>query len=53
MLQKGNDKKIILVVDDDTTSLKLAQKILEQDYRVALANNGELVFTYLEKTYNK
>ena len=41
--------KIILVVDDDTTSLKLAQKILEQEYRVAIANRGELVFSYLEK----
>ena len=41
--------KIILVVDDDSTSLKLAEKILEQDYRVALVNKGELVFAYLEK----
>ena len=44
-----NKEKIILVVDDDTTSLKLAEKILEQDYRVALVNKGELVFSYLEK----
>ena len=45
----NDENKIILVVDDDPTSLKLAQKILEQDYRVALVNKGELVFSYLEK----
>lgn len=44
-----NKSKIILVVDDDITSLKLAEKILEQEYRVALVNKGELVFSYLEK----
>jgi len=44
-----NKNKIILVVDDDVTSLKLAEKILEQDYRVALVNKGELVFNYLDK----
>ena len=43
-----NTNRIILVVDDDTTSLKLAQKILEQDYRVATVNKGELVFAYLK-----
>ena len=42
-----NDEKIILVVDDDVTSLKLAQKILETEYRVASVNNGEMVFKYL------
>ena len=42
-----NKEKIILVVDDDVTSLKLAQKILETEYRVAAVNNGEMVFKYL------
>ncbi len=40
---------IILIVDDDTTSLKLAKGILDQDYRVATVNSGAMVFKYLEK----
>lgn len=48
MSYKNEDNKIILVVDDDVTSLKLAQKILETEYRVASVNNGEMVFKYLE-----
>ena len=40
---------IILIVDDDTTSLKLAKGILDQEYRVATVNSGEMVFKYLEK----
>ena len=42
-------KKIILVVDDDMTSLKLAKNILDQEYRVATVNSGKMVFKYLEK----
>ncbi|MBP3736058.1 MAG: response regulator [Lachnospiraceae bacterium] len=41
-------EKIILVVDDDLTSLKLAQNILESDYRVATVGSGAMVFKYLE-----
>ena len=41
-------KKIVLVVDDDRTSLKRASGILEKDYRVAAAVSGEMVFKYLE-----
>ena len=44
----GTNEKIILVVDDDITSLKLAQKILDTEYRVAAVNNGEMVFQYLQ-----
>ena len=32
--------QIVLVVDDDVTSLKLATGILEKDYRVAAAISG-------------
>ena len=39
--------KIILVVDDDMTSLRLAKNILEKEYRVATVNAGTLVFRYL------
>ena len=42
-------KRVILVVDDDNTSLKLANKILGQDYRVATVNSGATVFNYLAK----
>lgn len=38
---------IILIVDDDTTSLKLAKGILDEDYRVATVNSGAMVFKYL------
>jgi putative two-component system response regulator len=41
--------RIILVVDDDMTSLKLAKNILDQEYRVATVNSGAKVFKYLEK----
>ena len=43
------DQKIILVVDDDMTSLKLAKNILEKEYRVATVNSGLMVFKYLMK----
>ena len=38
---------IILIVDDDTTSLKLAKGILDDEYRVATVNSGAMVFKYL------
>lgn len=40
---------IILVIDDDITSLKRATSILDTDYRVAAATSGEMAFKYLEK----
>ena len=40
-------EQIILIVDDDATSLKLATGILEDDYRVAAAISGEMAFKYL------
>ena len=41
--------RIILIVDDDLNSLRLAKNILRDDYRIAAASSGEMVFTYLEK----
>ena len=38
---------IILIVDDDVTSLKLAKGILETEYRIATVNSGSMVFKYL------
>ncbi|MBQ9020690.1 MAG: response regulator [Eggerthellaceae bacterium] len=39
---------IILIVDDDMTSLKLAKGILDDEYRVATVNSGSMVFQYLQ-----
>lgn len=45
--EKG--KKVILVVDDDKSNLMVAQKLLAEDYHVAVVNSGELAIKYLEK----
>lgn len=41
--------EIILVVDDDSANLMLAQKILGKEYRIAAANSGENALKYLER----
>ena len=41
-------EQVILVVDDDTANLALAQKILGKEYRIAAANSGMVAFKYLE-----
>ncbi len=41
--------EVILVVDDDSANLMLAQKILGKTYRIAAANSGAAAFKYLEK----
>ena len=40
--------QVILVVDDDTSNLALAQKILGKEYRIAAANSGMVALKYLE-----
>jgi CheY-like chemotaxis protein len=40
--------QVILVVDDDTSNLALAQKILGKEYRIAAANSGAVALKYLE-----
>ena len=42
-------KKVILVVDDDKSNLMVAQKLLAENYHVAVVNSGELALRYLEK----
>ncbi len=42
-------KGIILVVDDDSANLLLAQKILGGEYRIAAANSGPAALKYLGK----
>lgn len=39
---------VILVVDDNTTNLALAQKILGKEYRIAAANSGFAALKYME-----
>lgn len=39
---------VILVVDDDTSNLTLAQKILGKEFRIAAANSGMVALKYLE-----
>ena len=34
-------KRTILVVDDDKSNLLIAQKLLSDEYRVAVVNSGE------------
>ena len=40
-------KKMILVVDDDPTYLKLIKEWLKDDYRVSMANSGMQAITWL------
>lgn len=41
--------EIILVVDDDSANLMIAQKILGKEFRMAAANSGTAALKYLEK----
>ncbi len=41
--------EIILVVDDDSANLMIAQKILGKEFRMAAANSGTTALRYLEK----
>lgn len=42
-------KNTILIVDDDKSNLMIAQKLLSEEYRVAVVNSGELALKYMEK----
>ncbi len=42
-------KKSILIVDDDKSNLIMAQKLLDEQYRVAAVNSGMLALEYLER----
>lgn len=44
-----DDKKLILLVDDDIMYLKMLHGALMQQYRIALAKNGEQALAYLSK----
>ena len=42
-----NRKKTILIVDDDTTYMKLIYEWLKDHYHIAMVNSGALAFTWL------
>ena len=44
-----DDKKIILLVDDDIMYLKMLHGAMMQQYRIALAKNGDQALAYLGK----
>ena len=44
---KQRQKKMILIVDDDPTYLKLIKEWLKEDYRVSMANSGMQAITWL------
>lgn len=45
----GDNKKVILVVDDTPINLKNAQLLLQDHYQVVIAKSGRLALQYLEK----
>lgn len=44
-----DEKKLILLVDDDKLNLKLAQDILKEEYTIAAALSGEQAIAFVEK----
>ena len=42
----GNEKKKILLVDDDATHLVATRAMLEKDYEVTIANSGQEALTF-------
>ena len=41
--------KILLVVDDVTTNLKLAAEVLQEHYKLSMAKSGQQAIQFLEK----
>ncbi len=44
-----HEKQLILMVDDDPVNLKLAQMILEKQYRIVTATSGARALAFLQK----
>ena len=44
----GKPKKLILVVDDEVTTLRALKRTLEAEYEVAIAGSAENAFAYLK-----
>jgi len=40
-VETGNEKKIVLIVDDDATDLTMVSGMLEEDYEVVTAGSGQ------------
>ncbi len=49
IFQKEKEKKHILIIDDDSSVLKLVKGYLGQDYQVATALSGKIALKFLEK----
>jgi CheY-like chemotaxis protein len=47
----GEDKKHVLVIDDDPLMLKVIKDYLHEDYEVATAKSGEIAYKFLEKKH--
>lgn len=43
------EKELILLVDDDVSNLRRAQKILGEDYRISATSSGKMALSVLEK----
>ena len=49
--QEENDKKSVLIVDDDTTYLRTVRDWLKDKYKVYMANSGIQALTWLAKNH--
>ena len=47
--EQSENKKTVLVIDDDATTLRSMKSILENTYSVELANSGEKAFQMMEE----
>ncbi len=45
----SSGKKLILVIDDEVTTLRSLKRTLENDYQVAIAGSAENAFAYLKE----
>lgn len=49
LLMDGREKKQILIVDDEVTTLRAIERILEAEYNVAIAGSAENAFAFLRE----
>lgn len=49
IFRTGRDKKLILLVDDEITVLKLLEFILKKDYNLVIHNNGLEAISWMDE----
>lgn len=49
IFRTGTDKKLILLVDDEITVLKLLEFILKKDYNLVIHNNGLEAISWMDE----